>query len=339
MNKNIIKYPSMDEVFLSEKLNYQYKDLNNLDYYDYLFKLNKYLIHYQDILNIPSNINFGFEIEYENIELDKVTEYIENNYNNWTSTYEKSNKSVGEIISPVLKDEHQAWQELKSICMYLKENNAKTTNTGAHIHISSNIIENVDKFKKVLMLYIAFEDILFRFSYGTRLNERKRQKLIAYPIAIDLANKIDEIRSAKTYDDLREALVQETRFQGINFENVKWDNVNKNEYKNTIEIRMPNGTDEEIIWQNNLNVFYHLLNCSINNEYLEYINNEIEYIKENIYNTEHYKNLDIRKAFILADIIFNNNLSKTNFLRQYIKDNRVTKKISPVYSKNFIKRS
>ena len=57
----------------------------------------------------------------------------------------------------------------------------------------------------------------------------------------------------------------------------------------------------------------------------------------NYYNYEHYNYIDIKKAFLLADILFNNNLHKTNFLKQYIKDGKITEKTQPIYARKFIK--
>ena len=100
---------------------------------------------------------------------------------------------------------------------------------------------------------------------------------------------------------------------------------------------MPNGTAEEIIWQNNVNMFVHLLKAQINKDELAYIKNEINYIMEECFNYEYYNYIDPRKAFLFADIIFDNNLDKTNFLKQYIKDMKTTENTSPVYAKKFIK--
>ena len=43
-----------------------------------LLKLKNKFIIYKDKLNIPSNVTFGIEIEYENLELDKFSYFLEN---------------------------------------------------------------------------------------------------------------------------------------------------------------------------------------------------------------------------------------------------------------------
>ena len=309
------------------------------DYNDYLIMLQNYCIDYLDKLDFKSNITFGVEIEYEGLEQVITDEYIEDYYPRWISTCEDTIKKGGEIISPILQDNKRTWKDLKRICEFLKINNAIMDNdAGAHIHIGSQTIgNNLDKWKKYIYLYTAFEDILYRFSNGERVNSRANQKVYAYPISIDLANKYNKIKDVDTFDGLSKILDVDHKFQGLNLMNTNFKIVDRVNPKNTIEVRIPNGTNEEIIWQNNINTFIHLAKCDIKDKYMEYIDNEIEMILDSYYNYEHYIYMDIKKAFLLADIIFDNNLYKTNFLRQYVKDSSISGKTSPVYAKKFIK--
>ena len=82
-----------------------------------------------------------------------------------------------------------------------------------------------------------------------------------------------------------------------------------------------------------------MINSSIITEF------DIEKIKEKIENNtnlnySYFYKYYIDDALEFADIIFDNNLDKSNFLKQYIKDgslekNYITKE--PIYSKKFIK--
>ena len=329
----------MEREFISKDLNYEYYKLNNHDYNDYLFQLNNYEIEYLDELNIDKSITFGIEIEYERIKEDIVDQFIEYNYSDWKSTYEKTINKGGEIISPILNDSKSVWKDLKRICEFLKINDALMDNeAGAHIHVGTSILGNdINKWHNLIGLYTAFEEVLYRFTNGERINPRKNIKVFAYPISIDLAKIYQSILNTNNVSDLPLLLDTEHRFQGLNFNNTDFNNPETKDKKNTIEYRMPNGTDEEIIWQNNINTLIHLTKAHINKDQLAYIKEEIEYIQDNYYNYEHYSYIDPKKAFLLADIIFDNNLYKTNFLRQYIKDMKTTDKNTPIYAKRFIK--
>lgn len=98
----------------------------------------------------------------------------------------------------------------------------------------------------------------------------------------------------------------------------------------TIEIRCPNGTLEPVIWQNNVKFFGKLLEYAASNTY------DKELIQ--ILGQDTSPQINIEKAYALAQLIFNNELDKLYFLRQYIKDGKQTKEKKLIKSKNFIHR-
>ena len=113
--------------------------------------------------------------------------------------------------------------------------------------------------------------------------------------------------------------------------------INKNNnlhITNTIEFRCPNGTLEPIIWQNNANLFAKLLIYSKNNNF----NHDIIDKRKTTTNINNYKIISLEQSLELADLIFNNNLDKIYFLRQYLKSYEESDKILKK-SKRFIKIS
>ena len=84
--------------------------------------------------------------------------------------------------------------------------------------------------------------------------------------------------------------------------------------EDTIEFRCPNGTLNEVIWQNNTRFFLNLLNSSAEEKFdiemLNYYMEEKNRTKDFLSNEELY----------LADFIFNKEYDKMCFLRQYYKD-------------------
>lgn len=105
--------------------------------------------------------------------------------------------------------------------------------------------------------------------------------------------------------------------------------------KNTIEFRSPNGTLEEVIWQNNINFFGKLIEAALNTDLdMEKINYYIDMVKTDDLINE-YSKVNFSKALELADMIFEKNIDKLTFLKQYIKDGKESQSKSLVRSKKF----
>lgn len=146
----------------------------------------------------------------------------------------------------------------------------------------------------------------------------------------------------KNFEELKDILEFKKRCYGLNFRNVDFHEANKKAY-NTIEFRFPNATNEEVIWQNNINVFVNLLlastNSNIDEDHLDYLLNEREKFSYS-YNSDaqqEYKNVNLKEAIEFADLIFPRTIDKIYFLKQYLKNFQTTNKRELVLAKRFIK--
>jgi hypothetical protein len=196
----------------------------------------------------------------------------------------------------------------------LRKNNAKNLGrSGAHIHFDSTIFKSYDQIIRILKLWCVYEDVIYRFSMG--FDEHLRPVVGQY--AMPCGDKFKNILNCKyseDYDKLMRQLKVSKNFGGISFYNFN------NYEKDTIEIRTPNGTLDEVVWQNNVNFFKHFL-CSIidNNidwDLIDYYLNNYEY---DFYNLKNYENMNIRKAQELCNFIFEEEKDKLNFMKQYVK--------------------
>ena len=116
-------------------------------------------------------------------------------------------------------------------------------------------------------------------------------------------------------------LVGNDRNYGINFKNLKRAYKNNGQYLNTIEVRCPNGTLDPTVWQNNINFFVKLFNYAKNDNY------DTKLINERINLSNYPRRIDdaptvfgiknISKAEELSDLIFNDDLDKEYFIKQY----------------------
>lgn len=296
--------------------------------YDLIFEAINSSYIYRDSLNLPQNLTFGLEIEYENcnIKFGKFLNSSATSY--WNNKGDRSVEFGGEIVSPILTDKKEYWQELKKVCEKLKGNGAEITeNAGAHVHIGAHIIgDNYQKWIEFIKLYIYYENIIYRYSFGESICGRKVIKEYAEPFASYLYCKFYSIKKATSLQDVLDKIYTVNRYYAINFNNVDSNNISKTVDKNTIEFRSPNGTINEKIWQNNVKTFASMILAVINNkvdtEYIDYqIKSEEVFFNKNFY----YNDIYLKKALEFVDIIFNNNDDKMMFLKQYIKDKTYVK--------------
>ena len=286
-----------------------YSLLKNVDLLDLFDFLNNYYILYRDKINVSSDISFGIEIEYESLELEKIYEYFVNNNLFWDIVSDSSLNNGNEIVSPILNDSIKSWNELKIICNFLKKHNAKTIygRTGGHFHIGLPIFHNEYNYSKFIKCYMLYEDILNRFFCGEYVNIRES----AIKYAGLCKNYMMNEDNSYFYIPRTKALY--TTCFSFNLFNEK----------NTLEFRRPNGTIEEVIWQNNINsIIKMILNINKDNfdiEYIEYeIGRDIDRILNKCDSAYDYE-INIEKVLKFVDLFYDNNLDKINFLKQYFK--------------------
>ncbi len=321
-------------------LNIPFVKLNKKDLNYFLKKLKKHCIEYRKKLNIAFNIYFGIEIEVDESEREEFYYYVSricpnffiyetleysNYYKDWLIKPEVSTNYGFEIISPVLSNNDVAWNAIKEVCILLKNKNCKVSDkTAAHIHFDSGILENnIETLKNFIILWSVFENIIYRFSYGENLNYRSNLTTYSIPIKNKVLNNYNSAKNCDTEENFIKALnLSFEQIFGIDFHRYI-SKEHKAKGTDTIEIRCPNGTVKPEIWQNNINFFTHLLLYAKNNNFNFTEINKM-FIKLNqdtiVDSLDNYKNIDIKKALKLSDLIFNNNLDKINFLKQYYKN-------------------
>lgn len=314
----------MSNTFIDSTKNDSFSSLRRIDLQELLVETENYLLEYRDKLNLPDYVTFGTEIEYEGLFKVFATDFIENNLTNWVSAVDYSLMNGGEIQSPIMRDDIEYWQDLKKICNYLSKKKVDTThNAGGHIHVGAHILgEDASAWVKFLKLYTAYENILFRFAYGDKINNRRKMCKYARPTADILYNGIKNLNSSDLLIDVLLELPVNKKNLALSFYNVKLCSSKTVMQRNTIEFRSPNATTNEVIWQNNINTFTKMLvsakNKTIDEDFLNYkLNNEYLSYRENEYM---YSEVNLKNALEFVDLTFNNNLDKVYFLRQYLKD-------------------
>lgn len=309
----------MDSSILKSR-NTQFSKFSGLDLQELLANIEATPLIYRDILNLDSNLFFGLEIEWEGKNYSSINEFINKNMPKWQLVTDGSLNSGGEIRSPRIHDSSHYWKKLKEVCEFLKKRDAIISErTGGHIHFGANIFgQDLEAFLVFLKTYAIYENIFFRFYYGEFLLHRESRYTKSQKLAWTIESNLDKIKSI---DDLNDKFVflRRNRDAAINFSNLKFGSDETN--KNTIELRIPNGTIEEIIWQNNVNAFgkfiLKTIGDKIDRDYIDYM---FLNITEKSLHPILYNEICLLKSLEFVDLIFDNDLDKYYFLKQYFKN-------------------
>lgn len=270
--------------------------------------LRNFEIPYREGLNFPEYITFGVEIETNAIGYWPAFK-LRKLFAPWKIKCDFSVSNGSEFISPILKDSPKSWKEVRNVCRFLKDKSKEFDMDpgGAHIHIGAQVFKNgFDTIKRFIKLWNVYEDIIIDFSRGEYTEGRIRQKHFAG----SARERIDYVLDMSSkYNIGTDILGYISRKYALNFSNFKSCELGK---KNTVEIRCPNGTIEETIWQNNVNFFVKLVDFANSDKF------DDEFINRRYENKEYAQGFE--GACELADMIFDNSLDKLCFLRQYMSD-------------------
>lgn len=301
----------------TELLKMDMKDLNIL-----LNLLNEYNLELRDNLNLNKNITFGIEIESEFADITNIENEIELDglKNTWQLKDDYTLDNGIEISSPILKDDSRAYKEIELVCNIFKKYSKIGVHSGGHIHIGSQILESEHNILALVNFWSLFEHVIYRFTNGEYLNIRPSADLYATPL------RCLSLPSPYNFSKYNNVMVDSCiRLCNISsFKNKK--------IRNTIEFRSPNGTFEPVIWQNNLNLFTKMIEkvktIDVEKLYYDYFSNFSISVNE-------YNKIYFEDAIRFADLIFDKNIDKMYFLRQYLKNNDVSNRY--VKTKRFVK--
>ena len=313
--------------FLNPNSNDMISKMNSKELNEFKTLLNEFQLELRNNLGFDKNVTFGMEFECELADIDQIMCYLYSMHlDDKVDVKNDVSLNAGvEITTPVYFDIHNVYKEISNICKGLNQYAFVYSNTGSHIHIGSQILEKKENLYKFLYLWMAYEDIIFRFTNGEFLTARPNIYLYSLPLrrqknlfALDIASL--------SLKDLKEIFI-DTSVRLSNISSLK-----KIEYKNTIEFRCPNGTLEPVIWQNNLNLFVKMIEYAKSSDF-DY--STLENSTYDFNDISDYDKVCFEEAIKFADLIFKNNLDKIYFLRQYFKDYEVSNKY--IKAKKFVK--
>ena len=318
-----------------------------------MFWLNKYYLEYRNGIGIDESITFGIEIEMEHFRCS-VEEYYDFQLlinqivgnDRWDTKNDLSlrhgigyeTKFGREISSDILTDTRKTWIDIANVCKVASLYGSIGGKSGAHVHVGAQILgSNTLYWYRFLKLCSVYENIIYRFGYGEYLNHRPMMESKTKPAALLYQSKLPEIEKMLDGDLIHilwklnpkqeSSSLDLLKYYGISFWHMLCDD-DWNLYQNydvcnkycSVEYRAPNGTFDPIIWQNNINFFVKLL---LYCKSLRFNDDIISKRREKIYNDlgdiNRYAEIYYEQALELCDMIFDNNLDKIYFMRQYLK--------------------
>ena len=318
-----------DKVFklVNRYSNDDFSKMDRLTLREILSALDDYYLELRTKLSIPE-ITFGIEIELEHTHTRKIKHKIfNNNLDNWKVTGDASLDDGCEIVSPILTNTYDCYKEIKKVCEIAEKNGEIDKHSAGHIHVGTQTLggDNKDNWINLAGLWSVYENIFYRFLYGEYLTPRDSIEKYAGPIAphlfsnyISMKDRNDKFITAKRVV----CFIRVSRDSAINFSHV-YEDLNYNPKTSNIEFRCPNGTVDPVIWQNNINLIGHILNYASSDDFdRDLICNRGNDIGK--FNLQEYNRINLEKALEVCDLIFNNNIDKLYFLRQYLKSNQTS---------------
>lgn len=322
----------------------QYHTLSKKDKLQLLKEIKDHTITYREQLDLPKDTTFGVELEfllkhfYYNDE-DRVFIYntwFQELFHNKESKYHTEGIAInkdwllsldyevdGEFTSPILRDQKSNWEDLKKICEMLKEKGAYGGDyASTQINIGAQIFrKDYKRFQNAITNYALFEDV---FYYATKGEQQKyRLEIINYanPIASKILNAKTNI-SKYTYrnfiNEATYACAFGDKMSSLNL--VKLRVYKGFDEDNLLEVRMPNATFRIQTLQTWISLFTHFFDRAGENVYFyeKYapIMKKLNYLP---LETKEYNLCNYEKALELADIAFEKEIDKLNFLKQYIR--------------------
>lgn len=232
-------------------------------------------------------------------------------------------------------------------------------NTSSHIHVGTHQINTPEKLSLLLKTLVVFEPIIFKFGYGRGNKPRSYLKFrdeihcVFSPMmtpkrVVSFVNMLDKYNYKSPgimMSGFKNFLRNDLKFRPVfNFNNFDFSKLQYEIEQSAnpddhIEIRCFNGTLSPEIAQNNINLVTHIIQAVVEDKIdKEYVNAEYEKYKKKRYNFdkdfaifemkdgEQYNRLldgfgkvKMEKAIRFADMIFDNELDKYYFLKQYLK--------------------
>lgn len=241
-----------DGHFYSDNMDEFRRDMTEAEYAEIPYE-------YENALN-GSDITFGVELEFVNGDSNAIARELFNlgicssprmvQYHSpgvpgkWKLERDGSvtrGDRGGELVSPILRDTPETWQQIETICEVAKRHGAQVNvNTGAHVHVSTEPLDGKrQRWRRLFKAFHGTEEAFFRVA-GGELGRFRGGYYAESSLGDMRAGMRARMPEEGGMDDFRLALmsssVGSTRYRSINF------NSFTSNTRDTVELRVFNGT-------------------------------------------------------------------------------------------------
>lgn len=213
----------------------------------------------ENVLDGPEGNTFGVELEFVGGNRTAIAQDLyhagltrvpnQTGYHSGVSDkwrFERDGSVDGEVISPVLRDTPETWDQINQVCEIVRRHGGRVdARCGGHVHIGkSPLDENRFRKDRLLKIVAGNEDIYYRLAGSGEMNGQFRGDHYVRPVAGQFPTSIPRD------DETAERRIGSDHYQAINMRPA------------TVEFRYPNGslTPEQI--QANIKLAYHTVSAA-----------------------------------------------------------------------------
>lgn len=293
---------------------------------------------YRKKVGLNNNSKFGIEIEFEELNLNRLYSSLVKSgvpvtfslshksknprFNKWildidpTISITDGERIVGgELSSRILTDNFSSWDEIKKVCLEIQKLNGVVTSK-CGLHVTTDIRKYLDNplfLETLVKLFYVYEDSINLFFMGDKYFVRDTKEESAY----NFRDKIKEVIEDKdllvrhsTFNNHFAKLYLLNSHCGLNL-----DSVND---KGLLEVRYGNGTLDYTVIQNFCNFVLKVINAIENDKIdLDYLNFEIKCLKSKTITD--LTDEDVDKFIELIKTISVNKEDINSLSKQYVK--------------------
>lgn len=249
--------------------------------------------------------------------------FKEDEFSYWLYQHEDTNefdsRLGAEVISPILYNQKENLEHLKSVLLMLQTNGSEVNeNCGIHVHMGAKSFRgSYQKLLNFFLFYIVFEPVFYKLSAMGNFGH-VREYALSYANPVGLQMKKGKINQEMIEEYIKENLDGHLKTNGLHFKRFQID---KESYGSSFEIRVFNGTLDPFVIENYINTSLASLAYCVNDSF-----NQEKYQKKCLEAIQHRKDwVRFEKYVSCADSlvdefvesVFQNQIDKDYFYLQY----------------------
>ncbi len=168
----------------------------------------------------------------------------------WSVEFDRSVDDCGgrrgcEIVSPIMYDEPQTWENLRRVCEIVERHGGRVTRrTGLHVNVGAGDFDHtVENHNRLLRLAEAYEDVLVRCAHNPAAGPRHRGRDYCRPSVVPTAG----------YQSIRDAQVSNGHRAMVNLDHLPAEGAPVTA-TSRVEVRLFDGTVDPGRVQTNIKV-------------------------------------------------------------------------------------